>query len=81
METLGWIFVIYILLGIFYSPMDDTDKSFFKRSGLVLYTDHKTGLQYIKGGLFGNMIPRLDQHGRHMKEDDSSKSIFSRGKQ
>jgi len=48
---------------------DDTDDKrpgelFGKRSGLVLYTDHKTGIQYVKGGLFGGIAPRLDKDGK-----------------
>jgi hypothetical protein len=48
---------------------DDTDdkrpgEMFGKRSGLSLYTDHATGVQYIKGGLFGGTTPRLDKDGK-----------------
>lgn len=67
---------VYIFIGIFLLLIllpslktDDSDKSFFTRSGMVLYTDYKTGLQYFStGGLFGKqLIPRLDENGKHMK--------------
>ena len=47
---------------------DDTDDLMTKkRSGLRLYTDHKTGLQYVGGGFFGGITPRLDEDGNHMR--------------
>ena len=45
---------------------DDTDTQ-DKRSGLVLYTDHKTGLQYL-GNPMGGITPRLDANGKHMRK-------------
>lgn len=65
------IFVAVILLVFildFMRPIDSTDKSRWKRSGLHLYIDQKTGVQYIKGGYFGQMIPRLDQNGNPVTE-------------
>lgn len=51
------------------NPYDDTDPTVREwwgrsRSGLALYTDHKTGCQYVKAGLFGGITPRLDEQGR-----------------
>lgn len=47
-------------------PYDDTDNIKDNiRSGLVLYTDHLTGCQYI-GNLFGGLIPRVDGMGWHL---------------
>jgi hypothetical protein len=48
---------------------DDTDdkrpgQMFGKRSGLTLYTDHMTGVQYVKTGLFGATHARLDKDGK-----------------
>ena len=48
---------------------DDTDDKrpgswFGKRSNLSVYTDHLTGVQYVKGGLFGDITPRLDRDGK-----------------
>ena len=70
-NILFWLFMCLVLFsyilqdyGIKY---DSTDSSKLeKRSGLSLYTDYGTGLQYIKGGLFGDIIPRLDENGTHM---------------
>lgn len=69
MNTIAGIFIALLIISFFQT--DDTDKSLFKRSGMVLYTDYKTGLQYLGtgSGLFtrGNLIPRLDENGKHMK--------------
>lgn len=62
----------YFILGITVAGLiicfktDDTDKSFFKRSGVHLYTDYKTGLQYL-GDVKGGITPRLDAKGKHMR--------------
>jgi len=46
---------------------DDTDDLINKeRSGLTRYKDHGTGCQYLKGGFFGSITPRLDYHGNHV---------------
>ncbi len=46
---------------------DDTDSREENHvSGMSLFVDHGTGLQYIQGGMFGGMIPRLDKDGSHM---------------
>lgn len=50
---------------------DDTDdkrpgEMFGKRSGLTVYVDHLTGVQYVKAGLFGGSHPRLDKDGKPM---------------
>ncbi len=55
--------LIYVLLFIL-TPVDSTDKSWFNRSGMHLYTDHGTGVQYLKAGMFGGMTPRLDKDGK-----------------
>lgn len=68
----GMVSIITIMLIV--GKSDDTDKSFFKRSGLGLYTDHKTGLQYISAGFFGGISPRFDKDGNHMKIDDNFRS-------
>lgn len=59
------------VLGVIWAmllPHDDTDPSREwwgrPRSGLALYTDAKTGCQYVKAGLFGGITPRLDEQGR-----------------
>jgi len=63
------IFIGILFLLNYIQPTDDTDKDRWNRSGMSLFTDNKTGLQYIKGGLFGTMIPRLDENGDHMKAE------------
>ena len=50
---------IVIIIAIHNMPYDSTDDPKGIRSGLSLYTDHLTGCQYIKGGLFGTMLPRM----------------------
>lgn len=46
---------------------DDTDPA-NGRSGLVPYTDHKTGCQYLKAGAFfgSALTPRLTADGKPM---------------
>lgn len=45
---------------------DSTDNVTMKeRSGLRLYTDHRTGCQYI-GTFMGAVTPRLDKNGKHI---------------
>jgi len=48
-----------------YDVTDDyrPGKLFGKRSGLSVYTDHATGIQYVKAGLFGDITPRLYKDG------------------
>ena len=38
------------------------------RSGMLLHTDHATGLQYLSIQ-FGGITPRLDRDGRHMRAE------------
>ena len=41
-------------------PYDDTDDAANgERSGIILYTDHLTGCQYLRFGLFGGTRPRI----------------------
>ena len=58
---LKWLLAIgfILLVSNIITPMDSTDKSFFNRSGLTLYKDHKTGIEYLKGGFCGGITPRL----------------------
>jgi len=59
-------FICSILLGSGCSK-DNTDAE-EKRSGLTLYTDYKTGLQYI-GNPMGGITPRLTVDGKHMRKE------------
>ena len=47
----------------YFCPTDSTDKSKWERSGLSVYTDQATGVQYIRAGLFGGLTPRLNKDG------------------
>jgi len=50
-----------------FNSYDNTDDIINeKRSGLLVYTDHFTGCQYLKAGYFGSIIPRLDRNGKHI---------------
>lgn len=70
MKFIDWVILVIITVGflrMWNHPYDDTDDVVNKkRSGLVLYTDNKTGCQYLSPGLFGNLSPRLDGQGRHL---------------
>jgi len=59
-----------VMLVIFFNsvrPYDDTDDIVNKiRSGLSLFTDNKTGCQYIKGGYFNQMTKRVNGEGDHV---------------
>lgn len=43
-------------------PKDDTDPP-NGRSGLIIYTDHLTGCQYLTPGIWGGLTPRIDADG------------------
>lgn len=60
------LFVLFVLLLNFSVPYDTTDDTTNKtRSGLSLYTDHLTGCQYLRAGIFGGITPRLTANGKH----------------
>lgn len=71
-----FVFVVALLVLLFLPNYfrwgyDDTDDyrsgAFFgRRSGLSVYTDHLTGAQYVKAGLFGGITPRIDKDGKPM---------------
>jgi len=66
-----FLLIVHVVLWEYKRPLDATDKGRWSgRSGLVLYTDHGTGLQYLKGGLCGGITPRVDAEGNHMKGED-----------
>ena len=69
-------FFIYIIIdpitkyiyNYFTIGFNDTDNKINKkRSGLTVYTDYKTGLQYLKSG--NAMFPRFDKNGNQLKKD------------
>lgn len=57
------IFGAYLIIHGSYH--DDTDAP-GRHSGLIIYTDNKTQLQYI-GSFFGGPTPRLAVDGHHLK--------------
>ena len=64
-----WItFAAILVLVPLFQPFDDTDPPsagpYFGRSGLGVYTDNRTGCQYVKAGFFGGTTPRLDENGK-----------------
>lgn len=65
MQTIGLIFFVLLvvtILGRGYKR-DSTDDPTGSRSGLVLYTDHATGVQYV-GTAFGGITPRVALDGK-----------------
>jgi hypothetical protein len=62
----SWL--ILIVLFVYLAPggcsKDDTDSA-NGRSGMNLYTDAKTGCQYLGHG-FGGLIPRVDVTGKQL---------------
>jgi len=62
------IVMINVILNRFHIGFDDSDDwDNHKRSGLIIYTDYKSGCQYLQGGFFGdNITPRLDENGKQI---------------
>jgi len=54
--------LLFTLHLIFFTNFDSTDKG-LRRSGLGLYIDNATGCHYVKAGLCGTLVPRLDKNG------------------
>ena len=68
----GWLFFLIMCIAIGYTvktrpEYDDTDPV-DGRSGFRLMIDHGTGCQYLQGGIFGGLHPRLDRNGNHICE-------------
>jgi hypothetical protein len=55
--------VITVLRNNFDWGTDDSDFNGWARSGLVIHTDYKTGVQYLKAP-GGAITPRLDADGK-----------------
>lgn len=69
LQLMYTLLLIVFIAWLFYTPTDDSDKSFFKRSGLAVHTDYKTGLQYLRAP-WGGVVPRLDKDGKHMRVEE-----------
>ncbi len=67
------IVVIVAVIGLlFFTDVFDKDDSDSddKRSGLIVYTDHATQLQYLSTWS-GSIIPRMNPDGSHRHTADS----------
>lgn len=63
-------YAFYKLVAFLFGGMgkkNTTDISRWKRSGMIVLTDHKTGLQYLKA-VGGGITPRLCVDGSYMTE-------------
>jgi len=61
------VFIFLLFTGNPFAWDDSDDKVNNKRSGMVVYTDHLTGCQYLSGsGLGQALTPRLDREGSHI---------------
>lgn len=57
--------ILIIFIALMYAhgwKRDSTDNPVGSRSGMSLYTDNATGVQYL-GGMFGPTTPRLKADG------------------
>lgn len=70
--SIAALFVMYEFATVYWTDNKSTDV--FKKTklgnGVFLYEDRRTGIQYIKAGVFGNMIVRLDAYGKPMIGDN-----------
>jgi hypothetical protein len=66
LKRIGYVSLWLLLVAwLIWPPVhDDTDPP-DGRSGMKLYTDHKTGCQYLSAPL-SSITPRLDGEGRHV---------------
>ena len=60
--------MIVIIAARLMLPHDSTDNPDGGRSGLILYTDHLTGCQYLRAGWFSPLVPRMYQDTHVCKE-------------
>lgn len=60
------IFTVVFTYG-YFQPFDSTDdETNRERSGMILYTDHMTGCQYLQAGILGGITNRVDINGNHV---------------
>lgn len=71
LRKIAELLIIYVFIQLFiqlfvHGPNgDDSDKSFFERSGMRVMTDYKTGCQYFSSP-YGGITPRLEPNGQHV---------------
>ncbi len=65
-KLLACAVALCLVFTLFRCSTDDSDQGFWNRSGLSVYTDNATGLQYL-GAPFGGLAPRLDRDGKQMR--------------
>jgi len=66
---LCWLFILVLLsylISLLPVGLDDSDLNARHRSDMKIYTDYKTGLQYL-GASKGGLTPRLNIDGTHMR--------------
>lgn len=62
-EVISLVALIIFALN-FFTPVDNSDKSFWNRSGFTIRIDALTGCQYLDGGMA--LTPRLDKTGKQI---------------
>lgn len=60
------IYFAFGVINLLLQSPDDTDPPDGSLSGLRVFTDNRTGCQYLKAGSDGGLTPRLDENGRPM---------------
>lgn len=63
-KFIGFITILTIAGVELTSCGRDSTDSPTQRSGLVLYTDYGTGVQYVSSGWFGGIAVRVDRDGK-----------------
>lgn len=67
-ELTMFVLIVTVALWLFYGltgiGMDSTDASTWRRSGMTLYIDSATGVEYLGAG--GALTPRLNRDGSVM---------------
>ena len=62
---------VYNIIRVSFSlGLDDSDLSTTKRSGMAVYTDYKTGVQYMSTQ-FGGLCVRVDENGKPLKAENN----------
>ena len=63
------IYLFFILMAwtFLVQPVDNSDSSRWRRSGLRIHVDNKTGLQYFSTSS-GGLAPRLEINGEQMRK-------------